>query len=196
VPIASYKLTIGASLAASLVNVVFGLLVAWVLVRYTFPGRSIVDAIVDLPFALPTAVGGIALTAAYSENGWIGQYLSQYGIKAAFSPLGIVIALIFIGCLSWCARCSPCCKSWTLPSKKPPRRWAPTAGKRFSCDFPHVLPAVLTGFALAFARALGEYGSVVFISGQHADAHRNHAAAHHHQAGAIRLRRRDRHRRL
>jgi sulfate ABC transporter permease protein CysT len=95
--IASYKLTIGASLAASLVNVVFGLLVAWVLVRYTFPGRSIVDAIVDLPFALPTAVGGIALTAAYSENGWIGQYLSQYGIKAAFSPLGIVIALIFIG---------------------------------------------------------------------------------------------------
>jgi sulfate transport system permease protein len=95
--VASYKLTIGASLAASLVNVVFGLLVAWVLVRYSFPGRSIVDAIVDLPFALPTAVGGIALTAAYSENGWIGQYLAKYGIKAAFSPLGIVIALIFIG---------------------------------------------------------------------------------------------------
>jgi sulfate transport system permease protein len=164
--IASYKLTVGASLAASLVNVVFGLLVAWVLVRYTFPGRSIVDAIVDLPFALPTAVGGIALTAAYSENGWIGQYLSKYGIKAAFSPLGIVIALIFIGLPFVVRTVQPVLQELDTAIEEAAATLGANRWQTFSrVIFPHVLPAVLTGFALAFARALGEYGSVVFISG-------------------------------
>jgi sulfate transport system permease protein len=164
--IASYKLTIGASLAASLVNVVFGLLVAWVLVRYTFPGRSIVDAIVDLPFALPTAVGGIALTAAYSENGWIGQYLTQYGIKAAFSPLGIVIALIFIGLPFVVRTVQPVLQELDAAIEEAAATLGASRWQTFSrVIFPHVLPAALTGFALAFARALGEYGSVVFISG-------------------------------
>jgi sulfate transport system permease protein len=164
--VASYKLTIGASLAASLVNVVFGLLVAWVLVRYSFPGRSIVDAIVDLPFALPTAVGGIALTAAYSENGWIGQYLAKYGIKAAFSPLGIVIALIFIGLPFVVRTVQPVLQELDAAIEEAAATLGANRWQTFSrVIFPHVLPAVLTGFALAFARALGEYGSVVFISG-------------------------------
>jgi sulfate transport system permease protein len=164
--IASYKLTVGASLVASLVNVVFGLLVAWVLVRYSFPGRSIVDAIVDLPFALPTAVGGIALTAAYSENGLIGQYLVKYGIKAAFSPLGIVIALIFIGLPFVVRTVQPVLQELDAAVEEAAATLGANRWQTFSrVIFPHVLPAVLTGFALAFARALGEYGSVVFISG-------------------------------
>jgi len=164
--VASYRLTVGASLIASLVNVVFGLLVAWVLVRYKFPGRGIVDAVIDLPFALPTAVGGIALTAAYSENGWIGQYLNNYGIKAAFSPLGIVIALIFIGIPFVVRTVQPVLQELDVQIEEAASTLGANRWQIFAkIIFPHVLPAALTGFALAFARALGEYGSVVFISG-------------------------------
>jgi sulfate transport system permease protein len=131
--LASYRLTFGASFAAACVNLVFGLLIAWVLVRYKFPGKKIVDALVDLPFALPTAVAGISLTALLAGNGWVGQYLEPYGIQLAFNPNGVVIALIFIG----------------LPF----------------VILPAITPALLTGFAMAFARAIGEYGSVIFIAG-------------------------------
>ncbi|HEX8833725.1 MAG TPA: sulfate ABC transporter permease subunit CysT [Abditibacteriaceae bacterium] len=164
--VASYKLTIGASLIASLVNVVFGLLVAWVLVRYTFPGRGIVDAIIDLPFALPTAVGGIALTTAYAPNGWIGRYLEPHGIKAAYSPLGIVIALIFIGLPFVVRTVQPVLQELDAQVEEAAATLGANRWQIFRrVLFPHVLPAVLTGFALAFARSLGEYGSVVFISG-------------------------------
>jgi sulfate transport system permease protein len=164
--IASYKLSLGASLIASLVNVVFGLLVAWVLVRYTFPGRGLIDALVDLPFALPTAVGGIALTAAYSQNGWIGQYLEPLGIKAAFSPLGITIALIFIGLPFVVRTVQPVLQELDTQIEEAAATLGANRWQTFwRVIFPHILPAVLTGFALAFARAIGEYGSVVFISG-------------------------------
>jgi sulfate/thiosulfate transport system permease protein len=164
--LASYRLSLGASLIASLLNVFFGLLVAWVLVRYTFPGRRVVDAIVDLPFALPTAVGGIALTTAYAENGWIGQYLAPLGIKGAYSPLGVVIALTFIGLPFVVRTVQPVLQE--LSSEIEEAAMTLGAGRLQTFRrviFPHLLPAVLTGFALAFARALGEYGSVVFISG-------------------------------
>jgi sulfate transport system permease protein len=164
--VASYKLTLGTSLVAASLNVAFGLIVAWVLVRYRFPGRGLVDALVDLPFALPTAVGGIALTQAYAPNGFIGQHLEKWGIQAAYSPLGIVIALTFIGLPFVVRTVQPVLQELDGQLEES----AATLGAgRFQTFrriiFPHILPALLTGFALAFARAIGEYGSVVFISG-------------------------------
>ncbi len=164
--LASYRLSFGASLAAAGVNVVFGVLVAWVLARYRFPGRSLVDAVVDLPFALPTAVSGIALTAVYAPNGWIGRHLAPLGVKAAFSPLGVGIALTFIGLPFVIRTVQPVLEDLDAELEEA----AAVLGAGRWQTFLHVLvpillPAALTGFALAFARALGEYGSVVFISG-------------------------------
>lgn len=164
--VASYKLTFVASFIAATLNAFFGFIVAWTLVRYQFPGKRIVDAMVDLPFALPTAVSGIALTAIYSRSGWVGQYLEPLGIKAAFSPLGVTIALTFIGLPFVVRTLQP-----ALEDLDPEVEEAASclgAGRLRTFQrviFPAVFPALLTGFALAFARALGEYGSVVFISG-------------------------------
>ncbi len=164
--IASYKLTFGAALVAATVNSVFGFIVAWSLVRYTVPGKKLIDAMVDLPFALPTAVSGIALTAVYAQNGWIGQFLEPLGIKTAFSPLGIIIALTFIGLPFVVRTLQPAIEEVDRETEEAAmslgaNRWQTF----FRVILPAVMPAVLTGFALAFARALGEYGSVVFISG-------------------------------
>jgi sulfate transport system permease protein len=164
--VASYKLTFGASLVAASINALFGFVVAWTLVRYHFPGKKLIDAMVDLPFALPTAVSGIALTAIYSQNGWIGQYLEPLGIKAAFSPLGIIIALTFIGLPFVVRTLQPALADL---EKENEEAAASLGASRFQSFryviMPAVLPALLTGFAMSFARALGEYGSVVFISG-------------------------------
>jgi sulfate transport system permease protein len=164
--LASYRVSFGASLAAASLNVVFGVLVAWVLARYRFPGRSLVDAVVDLPFALPTAVSGIALTAVYSSGGWIGRLLEPLGIRAAFSPLGITVALTFIGLPFVIRTVQPVLED--LDAELEEAAAVLGAGRWLTFRrviFPVLLPAALTGFALAFARALGEYGSVVFISG-------------------------------
>ncbi|MGV3532868.1 MAG: sulfate ABC transporter permease subunit CysT [Chthoniobacteraceae bacterium] len=164
--LASYKLSFGASFVAALVNAIAGLLIAWVLVRYRFPGRRFVDSVVDLPFALPTAVAGIALTALYAPTGWIGQNFEQVGIKTAFSPLGVTIALTFIGLPFVVRTVQPVLEDLDAEVEQA----AATLGaNRFTTFrriiFPELWPALLTGFSLAFARALGEYGSVVFISG-------------------------------
>jgi len=164
--LASYRLSFGASLIAATVNVVFGVLVAWVLARYPFPGRSLVDAIVDLPFALPTAVSGIALTAVYSRNGWIGRWLEPLGVKAAYTPLGVTIALTFIGLPFVIRTVQPVLEDVDAELEEAAATLG--AGRWYTFRrviLPAILPAALTGFALAFARALGEYGSVVFISG-------------------------------
>ena len=164
--LASYKLTFGASLIAALVNVVFGLLVAWVLVRYKFPGKRIVDALVDLPFALPTAVAGISLTALLAGNGWIGQYLEPRGIKLAFTPAGIVIALIFIGFPFVVRTVQPVLEDTEKELEEAASSLGATRFQTFTrVILPAILPALLTGFAMAFARAIGEYGSVIFIAG-------------------------------
>jgi len=164
--VATYRLSFGASLLAAVINAVFGLLLAWALVRYRFPGKKLVDALVDLPFALPTAVAGIALTALYSGNGWIGQYLEPLGIKVAFSPLGVLVALIFIGLPFVVRTVQPILEDLDTEIEEA----AASLGARRWQIFRHVilpilLPALLTGFALAFARAVGEYGSVIFIAG-------------------------------
>jgi sulfate transport system permease protein len=164
--VASYRLSFGTALGAAAVNAVFGLLIAWVLVRYQFPGRKIVDALVDLPFALPTAVAGIALTAVYAQNGWIGKLLAPLGIKVAFTPLGVFVALVFVGLPFVVRTVQP-----VLEDLEPEVEEAAASlgASRFQTFvlivIPHILPALLTGFALAFARAVGEYGSVVFIAG-------------------------------
>ncbi|SES96280.1 sulfate transport system permease protein [Nitrosospira multiformis] len=164
--LASYRLTFGASFAAALVNAIFGLLVAWVLVRYHFPGKKLIDALVDLPFALPTAVAGIALTALYAGNGWIGQYLEPLGLKVAFTPAGVFVALTFIGLPFVVRTVQP-----VLEDLEPElEEAAATLGANrlqtfLRVIFPAIFPAVITGFALAFARAIGEYGSVIFIAG-------------------------------
>ncbi len=164
--IASYKLTFGASLIAAGVNAVMGLIVAWVLVRYPFPGRSVVDAMVDLPFAMPTAVSGIALTTVYAPNGWVGQYLDPWGIKVAYAPLGIVMALIFIGLPFVVRTLQPALEDMDAEIEEAAASLGATRRQTFlRVILPTILPALLTGFALAFARALGEYGSVVFIAG-------------------------------
>jgi len=164
--VASYKLTFSTSLVAATINAVFGLMVAWTLVRYTIPGKRFIDALVDLPFALPTAVSGIALTAVYSKNGWIGQFLEPLGIHAAFSPLGIVIALTFIGLPFVVRTLQPAIEEIDRESEEAAASLGATRLQTFwRVIFPAVMPALLTGFALSFARALGEYGSVVFISG-------------------------------
>jgi len=164
--LAAYKLSFGASFAGALTNVGFGLLVAWVLVRYRFPGRALVDAMVDLPFALPTAVAGIALTATYSSTGCIGQWLARMGIKAAFTPLGVVIALTFIGLPFVVRTVEPVLQDLDIEVEEAAVVLGASRWQVFRrVIFPCVLPALITGFAMAFARALGEYGSVVFISG-------------------------------
>jgi sulfate transport system permease protein len=164
--LASYRLTFGASFAAALVNAVFGLLVAWVLVRYRFPGKKLVDALVDLPFALPTAVAGIALTALYAGNGWIGQFFEPFGIKIAFTPLGIFVALTFIGLPFVVRTVQPVLEDIESELEEAAATLGANRLQTFSrIIFPTVLPALMTGFALAFARAIGEYGSVIFIAG-------------------------------
>ncbi|TFZ09014.1 sulfate ABC transporter permease subunit CysT [Ramlibacter humi] len=164
--LASYRLTFGASFIAALVNVVFGLLLAWVLVRYPFPGRKFVDALVDLPFALPTAVAGISLTALLAGNGWIGQYLEPLGIKLAFNPNGVVIALIFIGLPFVVRTVQPVLEDTERELEEAAMCLGATRWQTFSrVILPSILPALLTGFAMAFARAVGEYGSVIFIAG-------------------------------
>jgi sulfate/thiosulfate transport system permease protein len=164
--IAAYRLSFGASLAAAFVNMVFGLIVAWVLVRYSFPGKRIVDALVDLPFALPTAVAGIALTSLYAPNGWVGRWLAPLGFKVAFTWTGVFIALTFIGLPFVVRTVQPVLQELEpeieeASSTLGANRWQTIT----RILLPELAPSLLTGFALAFARALGEYGSVVFISG-------------------------------
>jgi sulfate transport system permease protein len=164
--VAAYRLSIGASLAAALVNAVFGLVVAWVLVRYPFPGRRLVNAAVDLPFALPTAVAGIALTTLYAPNGWIGSRLGEWGIKVAFTPLGVTVALIFIGLPFVVRTLQPVIEALDADVEEAAVSLGASRGQTFvRVLLPQLYPAWITGAALAFARALGEYGSVVFISG-------------------------------
>ena len=163
---ASYRLTFGASLCAALVNVVFGLIVAWVLVRYEFFGKKIVDALVDLPFALPTAVAGITLAALYSQNGWIGQLLTPLGIKVANTQIGIFIALTFIGLPFIVRTVQPILEDLDPELEEAASSLGANRWQVFwRVILPMLAPALLTGFALAFARALGEYGSVIFIAG-------------------------------
>jgi len=164
--VASYRLTLGASLAAAGLNGVFGLLVAWVLVRYRFPGRRLVDAIVDLPFALPTAVAGIALTAVYAPNGWIGGILYSWGFPVAYAPAGVVVALTFIGLPFVVRTVQPVLEDLDPEIEEAARSLGATPFQTTArIIIPTVLPALATGTALAFARAVGEYGSIVFISG-------------------------------
>jgi sulfate transport system permease protein len=164
--LASYRLTFGASLIAASVNAVFGLLVAWVLVRYSFFGKKVVDALVDLPFALPTAVAGISLTALLAGNGWIGQWLEPHGIQLAFNPNGVVIALIFIGLPFVVRTVQPVLEDTEKELEEAATCLGATRWQTFSrVIFPAIAPALLTGFAMAFARAIGEYGSVIFIAG-------------------------------
>lgn len=164
--VASLKLSFGASLIAAGVNAVFGLILAWSLVRYSFPGKKIVDTLVDLPFALPTAVAGIALTAIYAKNGWLGQYLEPLGIKIAFTPIGIMVALVFIGLPFVVRTVQPVLEDLDKEIEEAAASLgANRAQTLFKVVLPIILPALLTGFALAFARAVGEYGSVIFIAG-------------------------------
>ncbi|OWY39551.1 sulfate ABC transporter permease subunit CysT [Xenophilus sp. AP218F] len=164
--LASYRLSFGMALAAAAINAVFGLLLAWSLVRYRFPGKKLVDALIDLPFALPTAVAGIALTALYAGNGWLGRYLEPLGIKVAFGPLGVLVALVFIGLPFVVRTVQPVLEDLETELEEA----SASLGARRWQTFRHVTlpalrPALLTGFALAFARAVGEYGSVIFIAG-------------------------------
>jgi sulfate transport system permease protein len=164
--LASYRLSLLASLAAAIVSAVFGLVAAWVLVRYPFPGRRLVDALVDLPFALPTAVAGIALTTLYGPNGWLGSRLAPLGIKVAFTPLGIVVALTFIGLPFVIRTLQPVLEDLEADVEEAAASLGATRWDTFRrVLLPAIRPALMTGFALAFARAVGEYGSVVFISG-------------------------------
>ena len=164
--VASYQLTFGASFLAALVNAVAGLLVAWVLVRYSFPGKKIIDALVDLPFALPTAVAGISLTALLASNGWVGSVLEPYGISLAFNRNGVVIALIFIGLPFVVRTVQPVLEDAEKELEEAAASLGATRWQTFRyVIFPAIGPALLTGFAMAFARAIGEYGSVIFIAG-------------------------------
>ena len=160
------KLSFGTALLAALFNSVAGTLIAWVLVRYRFYGRAFVDALIDLPFALPTAVAGIALTAIYSGNGWLGQYLEQWGLKIAYAPAGIVVALVFIGLPFTVRTLQPVLENLHIEHEEAA---ASLGASRFTTLWrvilPQILPAILTGFSLAFARGVGEYGSVIFIAG-------------------------------
>ena len=163
---ASYRLTFGASFLAALVNGVFGLLLAWVLVRYDFVGKKFIDAMVDLPFALPTAVAGISLTALLAGNGWVGQYLEPWGIQLAFNPNGVVIALIFIGLPFVVRTVQPVLEDAEKELEEAATCLGANRWQTFTkVIFPTIAPALLTGFAMAFARAIGEYGSVIFIAG-------------------------------
>jgi sulfate/thiosulfate transport system permease protein len=164
--LSAFRVSFGTSLIAALINAFFGLMVAWVLVRYSFPGKKIVDAIVDLPFALPTAVAGIALTALYSRNGWIGSWLEPMGIKVAFSPIGIIVALTFIGLPFVVRTVQPVLQDLAPEEEEAAVSLGATRWQTFCLViFPAILPALITGTALAFARAVGEFGSVIFIAG-------------------------------
>jgi sulfate transport system permease protein len=164
--VASLRVTFLASFASAVINAFFGLVVAWVLVRYTFPGKRIVDALVDLPFALPTAVAGITLATLYAPNGWLGQYFAMYGIKVAYTPLGIVVALTFIGLPFVVRTVQPVLADVEAEVEEAAASLGAGRWDVFRrVIFPAVYPALLTGFALAFARAIGEYGSVIFIAG-------------------------------
>lgn len=164
--LASLKISFGASLLAAVVNAVFGLLMAWVLERYTFPGRRLVDGLIDLPFALPTAVAGISLTTLYAQNGWIGQLFTPLGIKISYTPLGITLALIFISFPFVVRTVQPVLQSIDREVEEAASCLGATRLQTFyKIILPALLPAIMTGFALAFARSVGEYGSVVFISG-------------------------------
>jgi sulfate transport system permease protein len=164
--VASYKLTLVTAFFSALFNAFFGFLVAWVLARYSFPGKRIVDAVVDLPFALPTAVAGLSLTALYSPNGWFGRYLAMAGIEVAYTPLGVLLALMFVGLPFVVRSVQPVLEDFDLEVEEAARSLGASRWQTFSRVIaPALLPSLLTGFSLAFARALGEYGSVVFISG-------------------------------
>ena len=164
--LAAYRLSFGTAAAAGLVNAVFGLLVAWVLVRYAFPGKRVVSALVDLPFALPTAVAGIALTTLYAPNGWVGQYLEPLGIKVAFTAAGITVALVFIGLPFVVRSVEPVLADLGKDVEEAAATLGAGRWQTFCrVIFPAIFPALLTGFAMAFARGVGEYGSVIFISG-------------------------------
>ncbi len=164
--LAAYRLSFGGALVAGGINVVFGLILAWVLVRYDFPGRTLVDAAIDLPFALPTAVAGIALTTLYVEQGWIGRFLEPHGIKVAFAPAGVVMAMVFVGLPFVVRTVQPVLVDLDMHMEEVAATLG--ASRLYTLRrviLPAVAPAALTGFALAFARAVGEYGSIVFISG-------------------------------
>ena len=164
--IASYQLSFGASLLGALINGLFGSIIAWVLVRYRFPGRSLIDALVDLPFALPTAVAGITLTAIYASNGWIGRYLEPFGIKVAFTPLGVLVALTFIGLPFVVRTVQPVLQDLDKEVEEAATTLGANRWQTFRAVIvPELWPALLTGIAMAFARAVGEYGSVIFIAG-------------------------------
>jgi sulfate transport system permease protein len=164
--LASYRLSFGASLLGAFINMIFGVLVAWVLVRYSFPGKRIFDSLVDLPFALPTSVAGIALTAIYSSNGWLGRPLEAIGIKAAYSQIGIVIALTFIGLPFVVRTVQPVLEDLDVEMEEAATSLGASRLQVFTrVILPTIIPAVLTGFTMAFSRAVGEYGSVIFISG-------------------------------
>jgi len=163
---ASYRLTFGTALLAALVNAVFGTLVAWVLVRYRFPGKKLIDALVDLPFALPTAVAGITLATVYSGNGWIGRYLEPHGIKVAYTPLGILVAMTFIGLPFVVRTVQPVLEELEAEVEEAAVCLGANRWQTFKqVLFPTILPSLITGFALAFARGVGEYGSIIFIAG-------------------------------
>ena len=164
--LASFKLSFGASLAAAAINLVFGLLFAWVLVRYRFPGKGVIDALVDLPFALPTAVAGIALATLYAKNGWIGSLLEPLGVEVAYTPTGIFVALVFIGLPFVVRTVQPVLEDLEAEVEEAAACLGATRWQTFRrVILPYLIPALLTGFALAFARAVGEYGSVIFIAG-------------------------------
>ncbi len=164
--LASYRLSFGASLAGAGINAVFGLVVAWVLVRYAFPGKKIVDAMVDLPFALPTAVSGIALTSIYARNGWIGRWLEPLGLEVSYTRLGVVVALTFIGLPFVVRTLQPALEDLEPELEEAAASLGATRWQTFGrVILPAIFPALATGFAMALARALGEYGSVIFISG-------------------------------
>lgn len=164
--LAAYRLSFGAALAAAVVNAVFGLLIAWILVRYDFPGKKVIDAAVDLPFALPTAVAGIALVALYSDNGWVGSLLAPLGVKVAYTPLGVAIALIFIGLPFIVRSVQPVLADLGRDVEEAAATLGASRLQTFArIILPAITPALLTGFALAFARGVGEYGSIIFIAG-------------------------------
>lgn len=164
--LAAFRLSISASLISALINSIFGLIIAWVLTRYSFPGKKLMDSLIDLPFAMPTAVAGIALTSIYSSNGWIGRFLEPLGIKAAFAPFGVVIALTFIGLPFVVRTVQPVLEDFEKEIEEAAASLGASRGQTFfRVIFPTLIPSWLTGFTLAFSRALGEYGSVVFISG-------------------------------
>ena len=194
--VASYRLTFGASLIGAVVNLVFGILVAWVLVRYSFPGKRIFDSLVDLPFALPTAVAGIALTTIYAPNGWLGRPLAAVGIKSAYTPLGVCIALTFIGLPFVVRSVQPVLEDMDKELEEAAASLGANRWQTFSrVVLPTIFPAALAGFAMAFARAHRGIRLGRIHRRQHADENRDYAAADHHQARPVRLRRRHRDRR-